>query len=282
MSFLFRLIGNPVDTIRYEIKYNLRNSMTLKLLYDLFNFLGLEFDDLENIKFIIDEEQIKEGDEYFISRDNDRCIYIYTLDDHIKLNLITIFRKEGTAYRIKTQDDEEHNEHEEHEEHDECSRYHYDTENDTSNDTDTSNETDDKESDDEIDSYISGSITQVPSGPELAPIMTPDIIVMTNMKVMSLFSDPDFKNLIRIYMNKPELFKIFAKYIQHGDIIANDQIVKTIEDLDETELIHYQYLADQIHGLGLELPNDFIINHLIKYSGHLNLTVRSLLSSINS
>ena len=46
MSFILKLINSPDDTSYYEIKYNLHNTMTLKLLYELFNFLGLSFDDL--------------------------------------------------------------------------------------------------------------------------------------------------------------------------------------------------------------------------------------------
>ena len=272
MSFILKLINSPDETTYYEIKYNLHNSMTLKLLYELFNFLGLSYDVLRCIKFIIDTDQIGDDDEYNII-DEDRNIYIFTMDEDIKLKLYHIFIKEGYKTNVSSlhdvSDDDDND--------DRLYKYHNDTDNETSS-SDTDNET--SSSDTDIDSYISAPITQTPTNPELTPIMTPEIITTINVKAVSLFADPDFKNLIKIYMTKPDLFKTFAKYIQNGDIIANDQIIKTIEDLDGDELIHYQGLADQIHALGLELPNELIINQLIKYSGHLNLTVRSLLLSI--
>ena len=298
MSFILKLINSPDDTSYYEIKYNLHNTMTLKLLYELFNFLGLSFDDLINIKFIIDAEQIKHGEEYNIIDAKDKKIYVFTMDEDIKLRLYDIFIKEGYQTNYMSYDnesDEDTNDTTQYNFHNNKNKDIYaidkyaniDTDPDTNVDTDPDIDTDidiETDSDDEnlepVDSYICAPITQTPCEPEPVPTMTPEVITSMNIKAVSLFSNPDFKNLIRIYMTKPELFKIFAKYIQHGDIIANDQIIKSIVDLDEAELVHYQGLADQIHALGLELPNELIINQLIKYSGHLNLTVRSLLSSI--
>ena len=47
--------------------------------------------------------------------------------------------------------------------------------------------------------------------------------------------------------------------------------------LTETELHEYIILCDQIKILGINLPDNVIITKLLKYSGHLNLTLRSLL-----
>ena len=93
-----------------------------------------------------------------------------------------------------------------------------------------------------------------------------------------LFYDPDFKKLIDIYIRRPELFSTLAKYVQHGTVIEESlEPVKTIEMLSETELQQYIFLCDQIKNLGINLPDNVIIAKLLKFSGHLNLTVRSLL-----
>jgi hypothetical protein len=102
---------------------------------------------------------------------------------------------------------------------------------------------------------------------------TKDIINIINDKTLQLFEDDDFKKLLYIYINKPELFNMFSKYIQNGNII-NQEIFNNIDDEDEE---YYNNLTNIIIQLGLNISQDIILDTLIKCKGHLNLTLRTLL-----
>lgn len=113
---------------------------------------------------------------------------------------------------------------------------------------------------------------------ESIPELSPEIINSMNAKSVLLFKDPDFKNLINIYLNRPELFNVFSLYVQHGNIIEESLgPIKTINDLSDEELEYYQNLCNEIKHLNLDISNSELINELIKYKGHINLTLRSLL-----
>jgi len=88
-----------------------------------------------------------------------------------------------------------------------------------------------------------------------------------NQKSILLFQDEDFKTLIRIYKNKPELLKIFYQYISAGDIIENDY--STEIDISTNLKV--------IQDFGLNLSDEIISNALYKTGNHLNLTLRYLL-----
>jgi hypothetical protein len=53
---------------------------------------------------------------------------------------------------------------------------------------------------------------------EKIPELSQDIIDSNNTKTLQLFENPNFKQLVKIYFNEPELFKTFLKFISHGDI----------------------------------------------------------------
>lgn len=102
---------------------------------------------------------------------------------------------------------------------------------------------------------------------------TDEIINSINAKTILLFSDPDFKNLISIYLRKPELFNILSQYIQSGDIVkelSNSQVPKDYSDL-----------CSHIQSLDLDISEEIIMEKLNRYSGHLNLTVRSILHDLS-
>jgi hypothetical protein len=110
--------------------------------------------------------------------------------------------------------------------------------------------------------------------------LTNDIINNINDNSIKLFMDPDFRNLISIYLRKPELFGILAQYIQYEDITIKNNNIQNFNDLNEDEKKNYNTLANQINHLGLNIPYEIIIQKLIQFSGHLNLTVRSILCDI--
>ena len=51
-------------------------------------------------------------------------------------------------------------------------------------------------------------------------------------------------------------------------------------DLSDELLLKYKNLCDKIKNLNLNIKEEVIISRLIKYSGHLNLTLRSLLQEM--
>ena len=105
---------------------------------------------------------------------------------------------------------------------------------------------------------------------ETKEVMTEEIINNMNKKTMKLFEDSDFRHLLSIYMKKPELFSILFQYIQNGTMTP-------IEDSEIKSIPNEEELINEIKQLGFKVSDDIIRKKLIKFSGHLNLTVRSLL-----
>lgn len=246
MPLVFKLVGYTADKKHYEIKDPFNGPINLKLLYELYKVWGLDEEEIENIKFITDSEQIKNPDKNFLVKDDeDRVIFVFTSVLTIRQKLHDIFIKEGTEVQIPSQTG--------------------------SSDNVTEVQVT------MVDPQICKPLTQIVI-PDSIPQLTSELIDMMNIKSVSLFADQDFKNLISIYLRNPELFGIFAKYVQNGDVIEESLIpVKTWNMLSDEELINFNVLCTKVKNLGIQMPDEVIINRLIKYSGHLNLTVRSLL-----
>lgn len=96
-----------------------------------------------------------------------------------------------------------------------------------------------------------------------------DILNNINEETIILFKDNDFKVLLNIYKRRPELFQILLQYTYSGDVICN------IEKTDD-----YSSQLEIIKELNLNISDDLILEKLIKYGGHLNLTLRSLLCEL--
>jgi hypothetical protein len=244
MPLVLKLVGFSQDNKSYQIKDKFTGPFNLKLLHELFIHWNLTTDDIDKIKFITDSEQIKNPDKTFeIKEDEERLIFIFTSDRDVRTKLLNIFSSQGTEVNKDFKLDE-------------SPKPTLRLEN--------------------ADSEICKPLTQK----KLDPIqqLTPDIIDLMNVKSVSLFSDPDFKNLISIYLRKPELFSTLSQYIQSGNVIEESLIPqKTIDQLTSDELEYYQQLADKLKHLELGVSKEVLINRLIFFSGHLNLTVRSIL-----
>lgn len=256
MPIVLKLVGFTQNNKYYQIKDQFEGPINLKLLHELFMHWNLSADEIDKIKFITDSEQIKNSDKSFDIRANeDRLIFVFTSDKDVRSKLLTIFMNEGSEiYKIQKSDDSL------------SIKLKQEPENLDPENPDPENS----------DPDICKPITQK----ELDPIqqLSPNLIDIMNVKSVSLFSDPDFKNLISIYMRKPELFTTLSQYIQSGNVIEESLIPpKTIDQLTSDELEHYQHLADKLKYLELGVTNEVLINRLISFSGHLNLTVRSIL-----
>lgn len=249
MPLLFKLIGQFKDNKSYQIRDNFEGLVTLNLLEEYFGFLGVNQDELSRVKFIT--EQIKNRETvYSVKSNEERTIFIFTSDIQLRNKLADIFMKEGfnedkqLAPKINT--------------------------------TQTSNVNQKL-----VDSNICKPLKDESTEEKLElilPKLTNETIKTINSKSVSLFLDADFKSLISIYRRRPELFSTLAKFVQNGDIVETSKLPATsLSDLDESEWTYYRNLADKINDLGLDIPYGTIVRRLIRYSGHLNLTLRSLL-----
>jgi hypothetical protein len=100
-------------------------------------------------------------------------------------------------------------------------------------------------------------------------IITNENLKSINEETIILFRDNDFKNLLDIYKRRPELFQLLLQYTYSGNVTCN---INKIDD--------YSSELKIINELNLNLSNDKILDKLIKYGGHLNLTLRSLLCEL--
>ena len=108
---------------------------------------------------------------------------------------------------------------------------------------------------------------------KVEPVMTPEIIDNMNKKTVELFNNSDFKSLLNVYLTNPSMFSVFSKFVQHGDIVPIQQETK------EYNKEEYEELVNKLEQLNTGLSRDELLERLVKYSGHLNLTLRSILMS---
>lgn len=254
MPLVFKLVGYTADKKHYEIKDQFNGPINLKLLYELFKVWGLTEEEMSNIKFITESEQIKNPEKSFLVKDDeDRVIFVFTSNTTIRQKLHEIFIKEGTEVQIINKASTTG-----------VTEYIYETPTVYAQPVNP-------------DPEICTPVTQVEKHDPI-PVLTSELIDTMNKKSVSLFADPDFKNLISIYMRNPELFSVIAKYVQHGNVIEESLgPVVTPDMLSNEVLTNYKSLCLYIKNLGINYSDEVIMTRLIKYSGHLNLTVRSLL-----
>lgn len=118
-----------------------------------------------------------------------------------------------------------------------------------------------------IDIFSKNNIDKIE---EKIPELSQDIINSNNIKTVQLFENPNFKQLVKIYFNEPELFKTFLKFISHGDI--TNMMIPTIDEEKD-----YSFELEYIKSLGITENDKVILQFLKKYNGHINLSLRAFL-----
>lgn len=98
-----------------------------------------------------------------------------------------------------------------------------------------------------------------------------DIILESNKETVRLFGESDFKTLLRIYINNPDMFKTFASYVSSGTVIST-AFVKPEEEQD------YSEQKNAIMELNLGVDEELIDKALIRFNGHINLSLRFILT----
>ena len=220
MSLILKLICTSNNI---EINEIFTGIINLKILHELLISWDFVQEEINNIKFFIDTEEITNPDmNFIITEDNNKIINILAQDININ-NKLEIILKKYKNNNLNTLN-----------------------ENILDSDEIINNN-------DSSDKYIE------------------DI----NNKTILLFDDPDFKNLLNIYIKKPELYNILYQYIQNVDFVNKNNNNDLIISIDQEQLSNYNNLADKLLFLGFS--KNIIIKKLIEYKGHLNLTIRSLL-----
>jgi len=111
---------------------------------------------------------------------------------------------------------------------------------------------------------------------EELPELSQEIIDTINIKTAKLFENNDFKHLIRIYYSNPDILKTFLNFVSQGDIIKINIPVISEEK-------NYSVEIETLKSLGINESDDTIKQVLKLFNGHLNLSLRVLLtrSAIN-
>jgi len=99
-----------------------------------------------------------------------------------------------------------------------------------------------------------------------------DTIVKSNEETVKLFNENNFKTLLKIYIEDPSMFKRFASYISSGNVMTSS-LMETDESND------YSKELEEIKNLNIDVKEDIIKVALIKFNGHINLTLRYLLAT---
>lgn len=234
MSLILKFITKHVKPID-EMNIPFTGELSLRKLMLSFISLGLTTSEVTDIKFIMNNTQLKSLDEIYMVNPEDQVkVYLLAHDPNVKNKLIDIFDKYSQA----------------------------------------------KKQDELTQKGVKDEVIDVDKEYKPEPKMDKTIIYNQNKLTIKLFNDSDFRTLLKIYLTKPELFNILQQYTQSGNIVDDNKETKTIDQLSEQEIIEYNEQLQYLKSLNLNISDDIIIKNLIKYDGHLNLTLRSLLNDL--
>ena len=265
MHVILKLIGHIITEETNKYFYEIRLNNIEVISYDVMKNLLLSYDidedDIEYITITCDCKNIK-NDSIAGTNTEQKKIYIYTCKDKIKKQLEDIFITYGHKIILQNTLVQNQNMYK-----DEINENNYNNDNNYNETNDNNynetndnnyNETNDNESNDDDDNE---------SNDELDLDFT-----KINNEAKLLFDNKDFVFLLKTYLNKPELFKTFYKYISSGNILINSK-----ENSKEISCEDLNINVQLILNLNLGFSQNEIENAL-KYTGnHLNLSIRYLL-----
>ena len=99
-----------------------------------------------------------------------------------------------------------------------------------------------------------------------------ETIINSNKETISLFSNKDFQTLIRIYYENSDVFKTFASYISTGNVVDASHFSNTKDVSFDDEF-------QEIKSLELNIDDEIIQDTLKRFNGHINLTLRYILTT---
>ena len=95
-------------------------------------------------------------------------------------------------------------------------------------------------------------------------------ISASNLETLRLFGEQDFQTLLNVYVKNPDMFKIFASYVSSGTVVP------TVFHKDNS--IDYVEQLEEIKKLNIGVNDEDINSALVEFNGHINLTLRYLLT----
>ena len=101
----------------------------------------------------------------------------------------------------------------------------------------------------------------------------PESIERSNQETIRLFSEKNFQTLLRIFIEDKDIFKRFASYISSGNVVMESLNSQTHESFNYTKQL------EEIQKLEIGVNETQIKNALNKFNGHINLTLRFLLTT---
>jgi hypothetical protein len=246
MSIIYKLVGiKSGDNVKNEIIHKdwdvQKNEINIQDVYSLFSTLGCT-ENINEIKFIINSETMKDEKSYsiFHSMDTDGKSHEYNLIIHVFTINEELKNKLITIF-------------------------------------DTHGYVAKKE-------VIQTNVIQTNVNPkrpniELSkPIPEDEIkineetIINSNKETISLFSNKDFQTLIRIYYENSDVFKTFASYISTGNAVDASHFSNTRD-------VRFDDEFQEIKSLNLNIDDEIIQNTLKRFNGHINLTLRYILTT---
>lgn len=178
MPVLFRLVGS-VNSRVLEIRKNMFGEFNLGHFHSIFNSYGLEDNELDEIKFVMQSETLKDKQKIIkIDAENTLTIFVFSINASIKEKLNKIFIENCCQVEESGK---------------------------TSVDL--------KKPEPELQKKI--YVEEKELIPELDEKSVSDI----NKEISKLFESNDFKSLIKIYYTNQDIMKTFFNYVNSGDIV---------------------------------------------------------------
>jgi len=248
MSIIIKLIGHIIvendNKYIYEYKLNNITILSFDVIKTTFCSYGLNEDDFDTITVTCDCKNLKNES---IIVNEDKKVYLFTCNLKIRNELKDIFITHGHKILLPDTNSQLFNQSNQSDQSDQLDQL------DKSDQSDQLDQLDKSDQSDEVDDQS-------------------DEVDFTaiNKEATELFKDTDFIFLLKTYIYKPNLFKVFYKYISSGNIIINKK---------STENTNIEYLnsLQTIKNLGLGFTDDQINEALSKTNNHINLSMRYLL-----
>jgi hypothetical protein len=178
MPVLFRLVGS-VNSRVLEIRKNMFGEFNLGHFHSIFKSYGLEDEELDEIKFVMQSETLKDKQKIIkIDMENTLNIFVFSINPYIKEKLSKIF-----------------------------------FENCCPGEEPEKKFVDLKKPEPELQKKI------YVEEKEIIPELDEESVSNINKEILKLFESDDFKSLIKIYYTNQDIMKTFFNYINSGDII---------------------------------------------------------------
>jgi hypothetical protein len=252
MHIIIKLIGHIINedsnNYCYELKIFNLNILSFDIIKTIFGSYGLEEEEFENITVTCEYKNIKNESITSINNNEEKKVYIYTCKEKIIHQLKEIFVLHGHKTLINSDMN--------------IIIQKLDPPLDSSLDLPL-----DSSSGLSLDSSSGLSLdSSLDSSSGLSLDLSLADFSEINKETIKIFDDPDFIFLIKIYLNKPDMFKTFFKYISSRNIIIK-QSEKKIDD----SIIDKSFIF--IKNLNLDLSDEIIKEALYITNNHLNLSI---------